>query len=69
MNPTTAFCSNWHCHTRGQIGGGTISIHSRKEQRFICHECHKTFSARKGTVHIPSHYVVEWSFLIENLLR
>ena len=25
-------------------------IHSRKEQRFICHECQKTFSARKGTV-------------------
>jgi hypothetical protein len=29
---------------------GNIGIHSRKEQRFICHECQKTFSARKGTV-------------------
>ena len=26
-----------------------IGIHSQKEQRFICHECQKTFSATKGT--------------------
>ena len=48
MDPTTVFAPIdtvmpeakrvWH-----------ISIHSRKEQRFICHECQKTFSARKGT--------------------
>ena len=50
MDPTTAFCPNWHCHARGQIGQGNIGIHSRKEQRFICHECHKTFSATAGTV-------------------
>jgi transposase-like protein len=29
---------------------GNIGIHSRKEQRFICHACHQSFSARKGTV-------------------
>ena len=29
---------------------GNIGIHSRQEQRFICHECQKTFSARQGTV-------------------
>jgi hypothetical protein len=50
MDPTTAFCPNWHCHARGQIGQGNIGIHARKEQRFICHECHKTFSATTGTV-------------------
>ena len=50
MDPTTAFCPNWHCHARGQIGRGNIGIHSRKEQRCICHECHKTFSATTGTV-------------------
>ena len=50
MDPTTVFCPNRHCHARGQTGMGNISIHSRKEQRFICHECQKTFSARKGTV-------------------
>src|SRR3989442_7440893 len=50
MDPRMVFCPNGHCHARGQIGQGNIGIHSRKEQRFICHECHKTFSARKGTV-------------------
>ena len=50
MDPTTVFCPNPRCHARGQTGQGNIGIHSQKEQRFICHECHKTFSARKGTV-------------------
>ena len=50
MDPTTVFCPNEHCHARGQTGQGNIGIHSQKEQRFLCHECHKTFSARKGTV-------------------
>jgi transposase-like protein len=50
MDPTTAFCPHWHCHARGQIGQGHIGIHARQEQRFICHACHKTFSAPTGTV-------------------
>src|SRR6266516_6616216 len=50
MDPTTTFCPNRHCPARGQTGQGNIGIHSQKEHRFICHECHKTFSARKGTV-------------------
>lgn len=50
MDPTTTFCPNWDCPARGHIGKGNIGIHSRKEQRFICHECHTTFSATKGTV-------------------
>ena len=54
MDPTTAFCPNEHCHARGQTGQGNIGIHSQQEQRFICHECHKTFSARKGTVFYPN---------------
>jgi transposase-like protein/IS1 family transposase len=50
MDPTTTFCPNRHCHARGQTGKGNIGIHARKEQRFICHECHKTFSATTGTL-------------------
>ena len=44
MDPTTVFCPNRHCPARGQTGQGNIGIHSQKEQRFICHECHKTFA-------------------------
>src|SRR5215472_6967784 len=50
MDPTTAFCPNRNCPARGQTGQGNIGIHSQKEQRFICHACHTTFSARTGTV-------------------
>jgi transposase-like protein/IS1 family transposase len=50
MDPTTVFCPNRHCHARGQTGMGNIGIHARKEQRFLCHECQKTFSTRTGTV-------------------
>jgi transposase-like protein len=49
MNPTTVFCPNLACPARGQTGQGNIRIHSCKDQRFLCTECHKTFSATKGT--------------------
>ena len=50
MGPTTVFCPNWTCPARGQRGQGTINIHSRKDQRFICTQCHKIFTATQGTV-------------------
>jgi transposase-like protein/IS1 family transposase len=50
MDPTTVFCPNLACPARGQIGQGNIGIHSRKDKRFLCTACHKTFSATKGTV-------------------
>ena len=50
MDPTTIFCPNKNCPARGQTGQGHIGIHARKEQRCLCHECHKTFSATTGTV-------------------
>src|SRR2546429_6309645 len=50
MDPTTTVCPSRTAPARGQPGRGNIGIHSQKEQRFICHECHKTFSATTGTV-------------------
>jgi hypothetical protein len=40
----------WHALPEGQMGQGTIGIHSRKDRRFICTQCCQTFSATKGTV-------------------
>ena len=68
MDPTTVFCPNGHCHARGQTGRGNIGIHSQKEQRFICHECHKTFSARKGTVFYRLRTSTETVVLVVTLL-
>lgn len=50
MDPTTTFCPNMACPARGQIGQGNIGIHSRKDRRFICTQCRKTFAATYGTV-------------------
>lgn len=50
MDPQSIFCPNLECPARGQLGRGNIGIHSRTERRYICHQCHKTFSATHGTV-------------------
>lgn len=50
MDPTTTFCPNLACPARGQTGQSNIGIHSRKDRRFLCTQCRKTFSATKGTV-------------------
>jgi transposase-like protein len=49
MDPATIFCPQLECPARGHTGKGNIRIHSRKDHRFLCTECHKTFSATKGT--------------------
>ena len=49
MNACEQFCSNVHCAKSGLIGQGNIKLHSRKEGRFRCTECQRTFSATTGT--------------------
>jgi transposase-like protein len=50
LAPAQAFCPNSDCPAKGQVGQGNIGVHAQKERRFVCHVCHKTFSAHKGTV-------------------
>ena len=50
MDPTTTCCPDRACPARGQTGQGNIGIHSRKDRRFICTQCRKTFAATYGTV-------------------
>ncbi len=49
MDPQTQFCHNPACPARGVVGRGTIRIHSRKEQRYQCKGCRRTFAATAGT--------------------
>src|SRR5712691_3007527 len=49
MDPATTFCPRLACPARGQTGQGNIGIHARKDKRFLCPACHKTFSATTGT--------------------
>lgn len=50
MNPQNVFCPNVDCPARGRCGQENISIHSRKEKRYVCAVCQQTFSATKGTL-------------------
>ena len=49
MDPRSVFCHNMACPARGQSGKGNIGIHSRKDQRYVCHQCGQTFTASKGS--------------------
>jgi transposase-like protein len=53
MDPSRVFCHNPDCPARGKTGRGNIGVHSRKENRYICHTCGKTFTESKGTVFYP----------------
>lgn len=49
MDPLERFCPNSDCPARGQVGGGNVTVHSRKQRRYRCSVCGKTFSERDGT--------------------
>jgi transposase-like protein/IS1 family transposase len=68
MDPTTVFCPNLACPARGQTGQGNIGIHSRKDKRFLCTVCHKTFSATQGTAFYRLRTAAETVTLVVTLL-
>ena len=49
MDPQTQFCHNPDCPARGQLGLGNIRVHSRKERRYRCTTCGRTFAATRDT--------------------
>lgn len=68
MDPQTIFCPNRDCPARGQTGKGNIGIHSRKERRYRCRQCGKTFSARQGTAFYRLRTAEETVTLVMTLL-
>jgi transposase-like protein len=52
MDPATVFCPNRACPARGQVGQGNIGIHSRKDKRFVCTQCHRTVTVQVVTTGI-----------------
>src|SRR6266571_7119725 len=50
MDPSKQCCPHAACSARGQIAAGNIRIHSYQPQRYRCRTCHRTFSARRGTM-------------------
>ena len=55
MDPQTVFCPNPLCLARGQSGKGNIGVHSKKDRRYKCTACGKTFVETKGTPYYRAH--------------
>src|SRR3954465_3988215 len=49
MDPRSQFCHNLDCTARGQLGLGNIRVHGRKERRYRCTTCGRTFAATRDT--------------------
>src|SRR3954471_19224985 len=49
MDPLTQSCHNPDCTARGQLGLGNILVHSRKDRRYRCSTCGRTFAATRDT--------------------
>jgi transposase-like protein len=62
MDPHTQWCHNRRCRAYGRTGEGHIVIHSRKERRYQCKRCRRTFSARTDTALYRMHKP-EWLML------
>jgi transposase-like protein len=61
MNPCEQFCPNPDCKARGEVGTGNLHVHSKKERRYLCKSCGKTFSETKGT---PFYYLKKRADLV-----
>jgi transposase-like protein len=68
MNPQAQFCHNPDCPTRGQRGRGNIRVHSRKERRYRCTACHRTFAATHDTPFYRLKKPTEWVIIVLTLL-
>jgi transposase-like protein len=49
MDPPAPSCHNPDCPARGRPGLGNIRVHSRRERRYRCTTCGRTFAATHST--------------------
>ena len=49
MDPQQQFCRNRACRAYGRKGEGHVVIHSRRERRYQCKRCRRTFAETVGT--------------------
>ena len=68
MNTQDAACPNPECPNKGLHGAETLGIHSKKEKRFLCRKCGKTFAATTGTLFYRRHYGEDFICQVLSLL-
>ena len=68
MDPREQFCPNMACPARGKVGKNNIVVHSRKEARYQCKICRKTFAATTGTPIYRLHHPIELMVIVATLI-
>jgi len=68
LDPSSQFCPNFYCLHRGNAGLGNIRVHSRKERRFRCTTCDKTFAATRNTPYYRRHKPIALATTVLTLL-
>jgi transposase-like protein len=68
MDPREQFCPNIACPARGKVGENNIVVHSRKEARYQCNICGKTFAATTGTPFYRLHHSSELMVIVATLI-
>ena len=68
MNPQDMFCPHRDCPSHGQSGANHIVSHSRRERRYKCRTCDRTFVLRKGTPYYRLHAPEETLTCVVTLL-
>jgi transposase-like protein len=68
MDPRELFCPNMACPARGKVGESNIVVHSRKEARYKCKICGKTFAETTGTPFYRLHHSTELMVIVATLI-
>lgn len=68
VDPSSEFCHNPDCPARGKVGEGNIGVHSRKDRRWKCHACGKTFAATRDTPFYRLHKAADLMVIVLTLL-
>lgn len=68
MDPREQFCPNMACPARGKVGENNIVVHSRKEARYKCNLCGKTFVETTGTPMYRLHHPAEVMVIVATLI-
>lgn len=68
MDPSAQVCPNPACPDKGDADRGHIQIHSRKERRYRCTTCGKTFAATRGTAFYRLHHPAEVMVVVVTLV-
>jgi transposase-like protein len=68
MDPRQQFCPNMACPARGKVGENNLVVHSRKEARYQCKTCGKTFAATTGTPFYRLHHQQELMVIVATLI-